>query len=1021
MRKNLHAHLYCSACVAALALCVCSAGIAQAQSKSSKDDQIETVVVTGQRAALQSAVTIKQNADVVVDSVAAEDVGKLPDNSITEVLQRLPGVNITRIQAGGSSETYLGEGTGVTIRGLTSTVSLLNGRDSFSAANGRNLAWEDIPPELAQGIDVYKSLSSSLPEGGFGGVVNLRTRQPFDFDGFTASATMTGNYADWSKKGHLGAVGMISDRWDTKIGEIGLLLNVAYSDLSTKADGVQVLPYFPTVYNASYANTVSTTLPSLSNAGSTEVYMPGGIGFTRRNDDRVRMGLYAAAQWRPSDNLLLFLTAFNSHYKDVATTYSMALGSNIQTYPGPDSTNVFDSDGNLTSTSGLSGFMWGFSNKFITNQNSWGYSPIPYTLQTQYSHTVNETTDISLGGEWHPSDAFSANFALQYVDSSSKQNDASSAFYMFLSGYSLTLSKYGSSTLPQISMADDTIDLTNPDNYGWNSTMPHKLHNYGRELAAYVDTVYTLSDTAFLRSIKAGLKLTYRNERDNETTWNWRELSPWYISGESHWLSEDSSAGSLVDLSNLFEGKVGLPSAIYFPTVAASKDPGNLQTLYNGTVPKDNYGDLALAKLSDDTLAKQSETTETGYVMANFADDDFIVPYNGNVGVRIVTYRDQSTGNRWSPSLASSSLDANNTILLKSEETPSAVSGGHKQTDVLPSLNVQFLPTPETHIRLAFSQAVNRPTFAQMNPRGYITGAYIGKYISYFSGNWGDPNLKPEKAEQLDGSVEYYFPTGGMVHFSAFWKNIHNYISTQQAVESTTFTATVVGGTGTLADSTYCSGSGTTAECTVDASVIEYFNERKAAHVDGYEIGIQKYADFLPSPFDGIGIDFNYTYIDSSQPGAQAFNMKGVAMTGLPVTGLSKHTINIAGMYDKGPFSFRMAYNWRSAFLVSTAAWQTAGTYNYTNNINYGATETQGAVTHYSLPVYQYALGTLDANLTYNLTDDVSWTMEASNLTRATTRLYMDEGAMVSGEHRLLNRSWYMADTRYTMQLRVKF
>jgi iron complex outermembrane recepter protein len=180
MSAKLRVHLYCTAAVAAIAC----AGAAYAQ-----EEPMEVVTVTGQRAAIESAIMIKQKADVIVDSVSAEDVGKLPDNSITEVLQRVAGVNMTRLQVGGSSENYLGEGTSISIRGLTSTVSLLNGRDSFSAANGRNLAWEDIPPELAQGVDVYKSLSASLPEGGFGGVINLRTRQPFDFDGFAASVT----------------------------------------------------------------------------------------------------------------------------------------------------------------------------------------------------------------------------------------------------------------------------------------------------------------------------------------------------------------------------------------------------------------------------------------------------------------------------------------------------------------------------------------------------------------------------------------------------------------------------------------------------------------------------------------------------------------------------------------------------------------------------------------------------------------------------------------------------------------
>lgn len=1012
MIPKMHSHLYCTVCAAALMIGGVSLSAALAQSK---DDSIETVVVTGQRAAIASAISIKERSDVVVDSVAAEDVGKLPDNSVTEVLQRLPGVNIARIQAGGSSETYLGEGTGVTIRGLTSTVSLLNGRDSFSAANGRNLAWEDIPPELAQGIDVFKSLSANLPEGGFGGVINLRSRQPFDFDGFASNVSISGNYADWSKKGHVGGVGMISDRWDTKIGEIGLLLNITYSDLSTKADGVQVLPYFPTVYNPTYANTHATTLPSLSDSGSEEVYMPGGIGFTRRSDDRVRLGLYAAAQWRPSDDLLLFATLFRSRYTNNATTYSMSLGSSVMSYPGPNSTNTFDENGNMTYTSGLSGFMWGFQNKFVTNQNSWGYEPIPYSLQTQVSHTINTTNDISIGGEWHPSDRLSANFAFQYVDSTSTQDDNSAAFYVFLSGYSMGLSSYGSSTLPKMQMANDTIDLTNASNYGWQSTMPHKMHNYGREGAFYFDGTYTVSDADFLRTIRAGIKLTYRNERDNETKYNYRELAPWYVSNYT-WLDDDTSLGRNVDLSDLFNGGVGLPSSLYFPTVAAAKDPAYLQKTYNKT---DKYGDLALAKFNPNTLAKLSEATVNGYVMATFAEDDFAVPFNGNVGVRIVHYRDHASGYRWSPDLTDSSLDAASTVKFSSEASPTSVSGGHSQTDVLPSLNIQFLPTPETHVRFAFSQAVNRPTFAQMNPRGYVNGSYIGKYISYFSGSWGDPDLKPEKAEQIDASVEYYFPSGGMVHAAGFWKNIHNFISTRQNSVETAFTASVT--SGDLSKSEFCSASGSNALCNVNTSVTEYFNESENARVDGFEIGLQKYADFLPAPFNGLGIDFNYTYIDSSQPGAVAYNMKGEPITGLPVTGLSKNTLNISGMYDNGPFSFRIAYNWRSHFLVSTAAWQTSGTYNYTNNLNYGGNDTQGVVTTYSLPVYQYAMGTLDANLSYNLTSNISWTLEASNLTREVTRLYMDEGKMDNGEHRLLNRSWYMADTRYTTQLRFKF
>lgn len=1013
----IKASLYCT--VAAIAL-LSAGSVAQAQGSADTDtESMETVVVTGQRAAISAAIDIKKNADVIVDTVAAEDVGKLPDNSVTEVLQRLPGVNISRIQTGSGSENYLGEGTGITIRGLTSTVSLLNGRDSFSASSGRNLAWEDIPPELAQGIDVFKSLSATLPEGGFGGVINLRSRQPFDFDGFTANVTVGGNYADFSKKGHPGGGLMLSDRWHTGIGNMGLLLNITYSDLATKADGVQVLPYFPTVYNETYANSHGTSLPSLSDDGSSEVYVPGGFGITRANADRVRLGLYMAAQWQPLDDLLLGVTIFRSRYTMNTLTYSMYLGSGISTYLSPNSTNTFDDDGNLTYTNGLSSFMYGFTGVGLSNEGTWGYEPIPYTMQTQYSHQVNVTNDISVTADWMPTDDFNAKFALQYVDSSADQQDYSADLFAFVTGYSMSLSSYGSSTLPHFDFPSNSLDFSNAANYGWEATMPHKMHNYGREVATYLDTTYTISDSAFFRKLQSGLKFTSRGENDNETEYVWKELSPWYIdsSYSVHTLDEDSSLGTKVDLSDMYGGALGLPSAIWFPSKKAAMSTADLQSKYNDA---DNFGDAALAQFSKYTMASVNETTATGYAMLTFADDDMLpIPFNGNFGVRIVAYRDHAKGYRFTPELTNSYLDADGTVTISSDKMETLVNGGHSEVDVLPSLNLQFLPTDQTHIRFAFSQAVSRPTFSQMNPRGYVTGTYMGTYVSYFSGSWGNPDLKPEKAEQIDLSVEYYFPSGGMVHLAGFWKQIHNFIAQKQANIPTTFDVTV--DAGSLDDSSYCSGTGTTGTCTVNASVTEYFNESSAAKIQGYEFGIQKYATFLPAPFDGFGLDFNYTYIDSQQPGALAYDMKGNAMSGLPVTGLSKNTLNISGMYDKGPLSLRLAYNWRSHFLVSTAAWQTSGTYNNVENVNYGSTEPNGDVITYALPVYQYSMGTLDANMSYQLADNISLTMEASNLTRSTARLYMDETEVGSGTQRLENRSWYQADTRYSMNLRMKF
>ena len=153
------------------------AGAAHAQ----ETDASSVVVVTGQRAALNSAQKIKQDADEIVDSVVADDIGKLPDRSVTEVLQRVVGVSINR-QAG-DNERFSVEGAGVNIRGLNYVRSELNGREAFAANGGRSLSWGDIPPELMSGVDVYKNPSAEQTEGGISGLVNLRSALPFDFKG----------------------------------------------------------------------------------------------------------------------------------------------------------------------------------------------------------------------------------------------------------------------------------------------------------------------------------------------------------------------------------------------------------------------------------------------------------------------------------------------------------------------------------------------------------------------------------------------------------------------------------------------------------------------------------------------------------------------------------------------------------------------------------------------------------------------------------------------------------------------
>ena len=220
--------------LAATQIALLASGMAFAQTEGQQVAGANVVVVTGQRKALDSAQAIKRDSDEIVDSIVADDIGKLPDRSITEVLQRVVGVTMDRTMSKGDPEHYSVEGSGVTIRGLSYTRSELNGRDSFSANGGRALNFADVPPELMAGVDIYKNPSAEQIEGGIGGLVNLRTALPFDFKGAKGAVSVQESRSQLRGKNSPSLSGLVSNRWKTGFGEFGALLDLARSRIDTE-------------------------------------------------------------------------------------------------------------------------------------------------------------------------------------------------------------------------------------------------------------------------------------------------------------------------------------------------------------------------------------------------------------------------------------------------------------------------------------------------------------------------------------------------------------------------------------------------------------------------------------------------------------------------------------------------------------------------------------------------------------------------------------------------------------------
>ena len=222
--------------------------LAQDQAAEASEDEsliIEEVIVTGMRQMMESAQNIKFQSETIVDSIVADDIANLPDRSVTETLQRIPGVTIDRFISRGDPEHFGGEGSGVAVRGLTQVRGEINGRDGFTANGGRSLSFEDVPPELLAGVDVYKNATADMIEGGLGGTVNLRTRMPLDVSEQLISFTATANYQNFIEETTPSFSAMYSNSWDTGAGEFGFLVDLAYSELKGRIDVLFSRPYFP--------------------------------------------------------------------------------------------------------------------------------------------------------------------------------------------------------------------------------------------------------------------------------------------------------------------------------------------------------------------------------------------------------------------------------------------------------------------------------------------------------------------------------------------------------------------------------------------------------------------------------------------------------------------------------------------------------------------------------------------------------------------------------------------------------
>ena len=329
------------------------------------------IIITGIRQSLRNSQQIKRNSDTVVDAITAQDIGALPDRSVTEALQRVPGVAINRFAGTSDPDHFSVEGSGVTIRGLTFVASQFNGRDTFSTGvYGQGINFQDVPAELLGSVEVFKNTTADRLEGGLSGTVNMNLRLPFDQKGFFLGYDLEATYADLDKQwSPVGSV-LVSNTWDTSMGRIGLLGAFSYSELFSRSDSVRVSNF--QTRNGTYSNNNSAgtgagicrmPLPSNTDtqgfppiSGNTtqdapcfgaapagangfadflqgDFYSPVGGQFQTETHDRKRRGIAGAAQWQSNDRRALVTAQFlNSRATESWGEHTMGVGSDLSEY-----------------------------------------------------------------------------------------------------------------------------------------------------------------------------------------------------------------------------------------------------------------------------------------------------------------------------------------------------------------------------------------------------------------------------------------------------------------------------------------------------------------------------------------------------------------------------------------------------------------------------------------------------------------------------------------------------------------
>ncbi len=1017
--------------------------VADVQTPAADQSGGDDIVVTGLRQSLANAQSIKRNADTVVDAITAEDIGALPDRSVNEALQRVPGVAISRFAAPTDSAHFSVEGSGVVIRGLSYVRGEFNGRDSFAVAGGREIGFNDVPSELVGSIEVYKNNTADLIEGGISGTVNINTRKPFDSKGQLLYVSGSMSYGDMAERGAPSVVGLFSKQWDLPGGgRVGFLASGSYSQQFSRSDAVFLAAMLPRynddkngngrqdvnlgegrVVNAgtAFQTTLFDTYPVPS--GRDSVYVPMGGGIRTQTFDRVRIGAAAAAQYENADRSVLLtaqylLTDSRQNWIEHTIEPSVGLADSVLIKPVAGTTPTYDANGVFTSGSLNRPIGAVFGN--LPNNGGYGqlnqFAPNggPVTFANRFTDGQAVTQDFALNGKFEPIDRLHLNADVQYVKSTSNSIDDNAGTNSFAS-YNIDLTGKTPQVTFQPQGRDASAYFANPSSIYIQNGMNNRTDNDGHEWAFRGDAAYDVSEDSFLRKVAVGGRYSTRDQtvRTNDYN-NWGSVSDTWTSGGPAGLNNFPNQTELFNFSDFYRNQSNQPPSTMFISDAVMRDHDALTALLRAATkaggsfytPLEDRTGLVDEYFRANEYYRNKETTWGGYVRADFGVSDFGngMSLTGNVGLRFVRTKDESFGALTYPErnqvlpqqyatvanyCADPTLQTVPAICLltPAQQTAAvAFANGASFPDVatqsfnhwLPSANIKLQVTPTLLFRAAASKAISRPNFGDL--RNYVgVTPFAGRGTYGFQAQARNPFLRPVEAKQFDLTAEWYFAKVGSVTGAVFYKELSNII-----LDNFGYTRPLT-------------NNGQTFNIGVNGPA----NAPGKGKVKGAEFSYQQTYDFLPGALSGLGTQATFTYVDPSNiPNGVASNPDAnnappidtaVLYADLPLTGLSKYNFNVSGFYDKFGIYARIAYSWRSEFLL-----------------------TNRDCCFPFLPVYASAGGQADASLFYTVNPQFKIGLQVQNLLDQTTKTTYGLGGDVRAP-----RSFFKSDRQFQVSARL--